>query len=158
MGETVPVMLPIRRAKPEEADVLSQIAIAAKSHWNYPPHWIQLWIPQLTFDAAYFDENESWVAEREGAPIAFYTVQDRNGKAWIDNLFVLPDYIGQGIGNRLFQHAVELARRRGYKILQLESDPNAVGFYQKMGMRKIGERGYELDGQLRVLPLMELIL
>jgi ribosomal protein S18 acetylase RimI-like enzyme len=85
-------------------------------------------------------------------------VQDRNGKAWIDNLFVLPDYIGQGIGNRLFQHAVELARRRGYKILQLESDPNAVGFYQKMGMRKIGERRYDLDGQLRVLPLMEMTL
>ena len=151
-------MIAIRRAKPEEADILSQIAIAAKSHWNYPPHWIQLWIPQLTFDTVYFEENESWVAELEGTAIAFYTVQDRNRKAWIENLWVLPGHMGQGIGNRLFQHAVELARQRGYKILQLESDPNAVGFYEKMGMRKIGERRYELEGQLRVLPLMELVL
>ena len=151
-------MLPIRRARPDEAEILSQIAIAAKSHWNYPPHWIQLWIPQLTFDAAYFEANESWVAEREGAPIGFYTLLDRNGKAWIENLWVLPDYMGQGIGNQLFQHAVELARQRGYKILRLESDPNAIGFYEKMGMRKIGERRYELEAQLRILPLMEMTL
>jgi len=151
-------MLSIRCVKPGEAEVLSQIAISAKSHWNYPEHWMELWLPQLTFGPKYFETNESWAAEEDGVPVAFYTLQDRNGNGWLENLWVLPEYIGKGVGKGLFLHAVELARQKGYKILQLEADPNAAGFYEKMGMRKISERQYELDGQPRILPLMEMTL
>lgn len=119
---------------------------------------MELWRPQLTFDAAYFVENESWLAEYASQMIAFYTLQDRAGMAWIENMWVSPDHIGQGIGKLLFLHAVDLARTRGYKSLQLEAEPNAIGFYEKMGMQTIGERQYELDGQLRTLPLMEMDL
>ena len=151
-------MITIRQVKPEEADILTQIAISAKSHWNYPDHWMELWTPQLTFTSEYFDENESWVAEEDNIPIAFYTLQEKDSNAWLENLFVLPDYMGKGVGKQLFLHAIDLARQRGYKILQLLADPNAVGFYEKMGMHKIGEDQYDLEGQLRILPLMEMTL
>ena len=151
-------MISIRLAKPEEADALTQIAIAAKGHWNYPQHWMELWRPQLTFTPKYFEQNESWAAEERGIPIAFYTLQDHDGIAWLENLFVMPTYIGKGLGKQLFLHAVELARGRGYKTLQLEADPNALGFYEKMGMHRIGEHQYELDGQPRILPIMEMSL
>jgi len=148
----------IRRVYPAEAEILSRIAFSAKTHWGYPKHWMELWQPQLTFTPEYFEENESWVVEMSNTPIAFYTLQDRNGNAWIENLWVLPEYIGQGIGKQLFIHAMELARQRGYKTLQLEADPNAAGFYKKMGMYQIGERVGEVDGQKRILPIMEMSL
>ena len=151
-------MITIRCAKPEDAETLSQIAIAAKGHWNYPNHWMELWTPQLTFGPAYFEQNETWVAESDGMVVAFFTLQDRNGKSWIEDILVLPAHMGRGIGNQLFQHAVGVARQRKYQTLQLESDPHAVGFYERMGLRKIGERQYELDGQPRILPLMEMTL
>ena len=151
-------MITIRRVVPEEAETLSQIAISAKSHWNYPEHWMELWIPQLTFGEAYFEENESWAAELAGQVIAFYTLQTRSGNAWLENIWVLPMYMGQGVGRELFMHVLELARQRGCKTLQLEAEPNAVGFYEKMGMQRVGEHQYELDGQPRILPLMEMII
>ncbi len=151
-------MISIRRVKPEEADALTQIAIAAKRHWGYPEHWMELWIPQMTFDASYFEANESWALEADGAPVAFYTLLERSDHAWIENMWVSPVYIGRGVGRQLFDHAVGLARERGYTSLQLEADPNAVGFYEKMGMRKVGEHEYELDGKPRILPIMELVL
>lgn len=150
--------LQIRRALPEEAGILSQIAISAKAHWGYPRHWMEIWKPQLTFSPEYFEENEGWVAETNGIPVAFYTLQEKAGNAWIENLWVSPEFIGKGIGKRLFLHAAELARQRGYKTLQLESDPNAVGFYEKMGMAQIGERHSEVGNEPRVLPIMELKL
>ena len=150
--------LQILPVKPEQADELTRIAFAAKAHWGYPKRWMEIWAPELTFRPEYFMENESWAAIDGEKPIAFYTLQDKNGNAWIENLWVLPEFIGKGIGKMLFQHAVELARQREYKILQLESDPNAIGFYQKMGMQKIGERRYELEGQSRSLPTMEMKL
>jgi ribosomal protein S18 acetylase RimI-like enzyme len=151
-------MVFIRNVNPQEADKLTQIALAAKRHWGYPERWMVIWSPQLTFDAHYFDVNESWAAELDGHPVAFYTLLNKNGVAWLENLWVLPEYMSKGIGRALFFHGLELSRLRGYKIFQLEADPNAAGFYEKMGMHKIGERKYELDGQPRILPLMEIKL
>jgi hypothetical protein len=47
---------------------------------------------------------------------------------------------------------------KGHLILQLEANPNVAGFYEKMSIRKIGERQSEVDGQTRILPLMEMTL
>ena len=152
------VMFSIRPVNPLEAEALTRIAFAAKRHWGYPERWMEVWTPQLTFDSGYFKTNESWVAESEGQPVAFYTLLDKEGVAWLENLWVMPEYMSRGIGRILFQHSVQLAQLRGYKIFQLEADPNAAGFYEKMGMHKIGERKYELDGQPCILPLMEMKL
>lgn len=119
---------------------------------------MEIWTPQLTFTPDYFEEHEGWAAVDDEKPIAFYTLEDKNGIAWIENLWVLSEYIGKGVGKELFHHATALARGRGYKSLQLEADPNALGFYEKMGMKKIGERQSEVDGMLRVLPIMEIDL
>lgn len=148
----------IRRALPEDAPVLSQIALSAKSHWNYPESWIEIWTPQLTFDPEYFAENESWLAITDDTPAGFYTIQAKDGKSWIENLWILPRYMGMGIGRELLLHAFSRSRQMGHLILQLEADPNAVGFYEKMGMQKIGERVSEIEGELRILPLMEMTL
>lgn len=151
--------LKITRAKPAQAEVLTQIALAAKGYWGYPAHWMELWKPQLTFAPAYFEEHESWVAELEHTLIAFYTLLERDGIAWIENLWVLPEWMGKQVGKSLFLHARETARRqRGFQVLQLESDPNAVGFYKKMGMKQVGERRSEIEGHPRILPILELRL
>ena len=145
----------IRRVLPEEAAQLSRIALAAKRQWGYPERWIEAWTPQLTYDPDYFVQNESWAAELDHGPVAFYTLLEKNGTAWLENLWVTPEHIGKGIGKELFLHAVGLARRRGYTLLQLEADPNAAGFYEKTGMHKIAERHSEVNGQPRALPIME---
>jgi ribosomal protein S18 acetylase RimI-like enzyme len=151
-------MISIRRVIPEEADTLSRIAFSAKAYWGYPERWLEIWKPQLTFSPAYFEENESWAAVDGEKPIGFYTLQEKNGNVWIENLWVRPGFIGKGIGKKLFLHAVENSHQRGYKSVQLEADPNAFSFYEKMGMHKIGERQSEVDGQPRILPIMEMEL
>ncbi|MGE5375252.1 MAG: GNAT family N-acetyltransferase, partial [Bacteroidota bacterium] len=151
-------MISIRPVNPKEADQCTQIALRAKSTWAYPRHWMETWTPQLTFTAAYFESNESWAAELDGQLTGFYTLIEQDKIAWLENMWVRPEFIGQGIGKALFLHAAGLARQRGYNLLKLEADPNAAGFYKKMGMYKIGERQYEMDGQPRRLPIMEIKL
>ena len=151
-------MMVIRRAHPKEADLLTQIAVSAKRHWGYPERWMEVWKPQLTFTPEYFEENENWVAVIDNTPIAFYTLLEKAESAWIENLWVSPGHIGKGVGKSLFLHALEAARRHGFERLQLEADPNAVGFYEAMGMKRIGERASEIEGQPRILPVMEIQL
>ncbi len=148
----------IIRATPEQAGELTRIALAAKAHWGYPERWLEIWAPQLTFSPQYFEENEGWVAVVNETPIGFYTLQEKDGTASIENLWVLPEYMGKGVGKALFLHAMELSRGHRNTTLRLEADPNAVGFYERMGMHRIGEYRYEMDGQPRSLPIMELKL
>jgi predicted N-acetyltransferase YhbS len=62
--------------------------------------------------------------------------------------------MGRGIGRALFEHAVEESRRLGHRSLRIEADPNAEGFYARMGARRVGETIAEIEGQRRELPLL----
>ena len=52
----------IRRAQPNDAELLTAIAHAAKRHWNYPQDWIDQWKPDLTITPQFISENEVFVA------------------------------------------------------------------------------------------------
>ena len=148
----------IIRTQLRQADDLTKIALAAKRHWNYPEKWVQLWLPFLTISPEYILEYETWMAVTEGSPIAFYSLKQIGENLWLDNLWVLPEYMRHEIGKGLFEHALERGRVRGVSVLRIEADPYAGGFYEKMGAHIIGERRADVDGQPRVLPILEMRL
>jgi hypothetical protein len=44
------------------------------------------------------------------------------------------------------------------RVLEIESDPNAQGFYERMGAKVVGDHVGEVDGELRILPVLEMVL
>jgi hypothetical protein len=42
--------------------------------------------------------------------------------------------------------------------LKIETDPNAQGFYERIGAREVREILYQLEGATRALPVMEIVL
>ena len=152
------IEMKIIRGIPEHASILTEIAVSAKRHWNYPEEWIQHWIPQLTISAEYISSNEVWMMTDEEKPIAFYTLSQNEEGLWLDNLWVLPEYIGQGIGKTLFEHALERCKIKKISVLKIEADPNAQRFYEKMGAKQVSEHFTQVNGQARRLPVMEMLL
>jgi GNAT superfamily N-acetyltransferase len=148
----------IVRAQPEQADALTQIAIAAKRHWNYPEHWIQFWASQLTISAEYISSNEVWMVMDKEELIAFYALSQNEDDWELGHLWVVPEYIGKGIGKKLFDHALERCKLLNIPFLKIFADPNAQAFYEKMGAKKISEHHSDLFGEDRVLPIMEIKL
>ncbi len=148
----------IIRGTPEHASILTDITVAAKRQWHYPEKWIELWLPVLTITPEYISENEVWMAIVDEVPVAYYSFKQDGQDLWLENLWVFPKCMGKGIGRQLFQHALERSRVRGASILKIEADPNALSFYEKMGASKVGEHHGEVDGQPRVLPVMEINL
>ena len=139
-------------ASAEQAETLTKIAIASKSHWGYPKRWIEIWLPILSVSEEYISKHEVWVAVEDDRPIGFYSLEENE----VGGLWVLPEFIGQGIGRELFLHALTRCNELGYDKLLIESDPNAVGFYEKMGAKRVGESHNEVDGNPRVLPILEI--
>jgi predicted GNAT family N-acyltransferase len=57
---------------------------------------------------------------------------------------VVNDVQGKGIGRALMQFAENLARDRGFKRITMHARKNAVGFYERMGYKKVGEEFVEI--------------
>jgi N-acetylglutamate synthase-like GNAT family acetyltransferase len=144
--------LKIRKASPDDAGTLTTIAHEAKRHWGYPEHWIQHWQDDLTISPEFVAANQVNVAERDGEVLGFYALIVRDDKAELDHMWVAPAHIGAGVGKELFIHAMQTAAGQDVSAVEILSDPNAAGFYRKMGAHQIGETVSEIDGQPRTLP------
>lgn len=149
-------MISIRRALPDEAERLTAIALAAKRHWGYSEREMEIWTPALTITRAFILANEVWVAESDGSLAGFHALIFSKRRANLEHLWISPPYMRQGIGRALFEHAAGLCRERGYQVMEIVSDPNAQGFYERMGAGKVGVSLGEVDGQLRSLPILEM--
>lgn len=98
-----------------------------------------------------------YIAFFEETPCGYLSVEQQAESLFhLQKIYILPAFQGRGIGERLFQQAVAHARQRGILPATLELNVNrenrAVGFYQRMGMRRartvdveIGEGFYMND-------------
>lgn len=146
----------IRKATTEDAAGLTRIAHEAKRHWGYPEHWIKRWQEDLTITPEYVAVNRVCLAESDGDLLGFYALIMRKEKAELDHLWVSPAHIGTGVGKELFLHAMQNAAEEGVPEVEILSDPNAEGFYRKMGAHRTGDAVSEIDGEERVLPRLSL--
>jgi GNAT superfamily N-acetyltransferase len=144
----------IVRAKPDEAATLTHVAFSAKRHWGYSEKWMEAWRDVLTIHPAFVARHETYAAVVEGRLVGFYALVRNDDKMDLAHLWVLPEVMSQGIGRSLFVHAAARTRALGFRHLEIESDPNAEGFYQRMGAERVGLRRSEFDGQCRELPLL----
>ncbi|MEG1603062.1 MAG: GNAT family N-acetyltransferase [Cloacibacillus sp.] len=147
----------IRPAKPEEAEELSDIAWKSKAYWDYPVEVMNKFRDLLTVDQDFIEHNPSYLIEHEESDekVGFYALEEKDGKVWLEHLWVLPDEIGTGLGGTLLCHACEMAETMGYEEMYIISDPNAEEFYRHMGAEKIGEEA--TDGMPeRILPVLRI--
>ncbi len=138
----------IRPAEPADAPRLREIAGAAKAHWGYDSERVSAWTAALELP----ENGETWVAVVDGTVVAWAALVPGPSVCILDDLWVEPPLIGRGIGSALFRHAIYRARRLGANWLQWESEPNAVGFYEKLGGVRVGET---LGSWGRMLPVMQ---
>ena len=143
------------RARPEDAEALTAIAHAAKRHWGYPERWIESWRDILTMRPEFIGANIAYCAMEAGSPAGFYVLTTERDGLHLDHLWILPPAMRRGIGRALFTHAVEQAAVAGFDAIKIEADPNAEGFYQRMGAKRVGTNISEIEGNPRELPLLE---
>jgi GNAT superfamily N-acetyltransferase len=143
----------IRRARPWEAAALSEIAMAAKAHWGYSASFMARCRMALAIDPAMMVNRTFRLAEdAAGGILGFYGFEAETEGIGLSHFFVLPAAIGQGVGRALWADAVARATQLRQRRLIIVSDPNAAGFYARMGARPAGARPSEIDPS-RALPV-----
>jgi len=148
--------LRIRGARPDDAPAIAEIHVRGW-RWAYPGL-----VPDELLDSLSVERRERhwrdglsepgtrlriWLAEREGRVVGFVATgpsQDADaapGTAEVYAIYLEPDAVGTGVGRRLFAHAVDDLRARGYPaatLWVLESNSRTRRFYEIGGWRPDG--------------------
>jgi GNAT superfamily N-acetyltransferase len=151
----------IRPARPEEAPQLTEVALCSKASWGYNDAFLEAVRDELTFTAEDLDLSPIFVLDLEGVIAGFYRLAGEPPVGLLTDLWLEPEFQGRGFGRRLWEHALSKAGALGYSSLEIESDPNAEGFYMAMGAVRVGERESPLARTVepgRLLPLLRVEL
>jgi len=154
-ADGVPFSVKLRRAAPEEANALTELAIRSKAYWGYDESFMAACAAELTVSREAVREYPTFVLDADGIAGFYMLCPLGGGEVELEMLFVAPGSIGRGYGKQLLEHAKEEARSAGCRSIVIQGDPHADGFYRAQGAERVGDRPSEsIRG--RLLPVYRL--
>lgn len=114
----------MRTALPHEAGTIRDVVRAAYAKW-VPVIGREPRPMQADYEAA-VKARRFDLAEEDGRIVALIETEARDGHYWIENIAVLPEWQGKGLGKRLLAHAEELARAAGLSEIRLLTNGKMV--------------------------------
>ncbi|WP_183101077.1 GNAT family N-acetyltransferase [Nocardioides pelophilus] len=125
--------LTVRPATPEDLPRVADVFIATRAAAApamppsiHPPHEVHAFYAGLDLDSG---DRETWVAEDDRGIVAFTELKG----SWLDDLYVLPEAQGEGIGTTLLD-LVKSLRPGGFSLWVFESNAPARAFYARHGL------------------------
>lgn len=118
-----------------EADLDAVMAIELRA---YPFPWTR-GIFRDCLQAGY----PMWLQEQQGAIVGYGVLSIAAGEAHVLNLCTTPGHEGQGLGQRMLQALLKIARGHRAQRVFLEvrpSNPRAITLYERSGFNEIGRR------------------
>lgn len=150
----------VRLRKMHKDDLPSILKIEAKNY-QYP------WRENVFNDCFVATSYSNWVCEDEAENIIGYAILSMGaGEAHIINISIAPEVQGEGIGHKIMQHLIEIARKKA-ETMFLEVRPSnqkAINLYNKLGFNEVGlrkdyypaEKGQREDAIILALELVSL--
>lgn len=146
----MPHSIHLRRAVRADADALLGLITALAEFEKLPPPDAEAQARLVEHGFGELPKFEAWLAEYAGAPgpigYAFifetYSTFLARPTLYLEDLFVLPDYRGRGVGSALLRHCVRLAHERGCGRMEwtcLDWNTSAQAVYEKLGARRLSE-------------------
>ncbi|MQG34181.1 MAG: GNAT family N-acetyltransferase [SAR202 cluster bacterium] len=106
--------------------------------------------PDANAEAVFADHDD-------GGPVGMavfcrhYSTYSGRNSLYLEDIFVLPEWRGHGVGRQLMAYGAALAKERGYPRMEwsvLDWNEPAIGFYENLGARKVdGWLTYRLTGE-----------
>lgn len=170
--ETKKRMLTIRKACPDDAELLSEMGYSSYTH-----HFAHLWHEHKELQAFLSQEyslpvlqqslknnGSCWFIAQDINPVGFAKVSwhcsvGEGGPTGtlLHKLYLLPGETSKGYGEALFAEIVSMAQHRGETFFWLEvldANPQAYRFYIRQGLEHIKDTIFSTPSQKNVLHIL----
>ena len=138
----------IRRAERQDAALLLELITALANYEKLDPP--DEGARQRLIEDAWGDRPryEAWLAEVDGRAVGYailfetYSTFLARPTLYLEDLFLLPEFRGQGIGDALFRRVSQLVLERGCGRMEwvcLDWNRAGLRFYDKIGASHMGE-------------------
>lgn len=145
----------IKEAEPQDHHILTHLTRLSKAYWGYSNDQLLMWSEDLRINNTYIETNNVYKLILCDEVIGYYSyINESEGLVILDNMFILPRYIGKGFGKHLMIDFLNRMNKTDVKKIKLFSEPKAEDFYQKFGFISIEYKESSIKG--RFLPTMEL--
>jgi len=140
--------MPIRSAKPQDAQLILDLVMALAEYEKAPN---EVRATRADVERDFFNDNPQVFCdfvEIDGTVVGFvvwflnYSTWTGTHGIYIEDLFVLPEYRGNGYGKALLSHLAQLCVERGYHRLQwwvLNWNEPSIEFYKSLGAQLMDE-------------------
>lgn len=137
-----------------DAQFLTKVAIQSKKVWGYSEEHISLWKDDLKISEDYILQNKVMKVFDNNIFIGFFALKfEKNQSPEIDHLWLQPEFLRKNYGRSIFKFITEFISEKGFSKTTLVAEPNAKGFYEKLGGKVIGEFESKISG--RFLEIFE---
>ncbi len=131
----------IRKAKLSDVPAISRIEVeSSNTPWS---------AKAITHDVTQNEKAYVIVAEKDGERIGYVDAWILSGEAQLNNIAVLEEYRGQGVGEALLSHLVDYCKENYCQLITLEvrkTNTAAINLYEKFGFTTVStRRGYYSD-------------
>jgi len=145
----------IEIAKLSEINAINQLIESSKRHWGYNDKVMNLWLPDLLITTDNFSSLEIWVMKNKKVMGGVFSLSLMSEYIYeLEDFWISPSEMGKGFGQKMFQFIINHLQNIKAKKLVIISDPNAEGFYKKMGASRV--KLMESKPKDRMLPILEL--
>jgi GNAT superfamily N-acetyltransferase len=104
----------------------------------------------LEFSDTAVREGRTWVATARNVVVGFHSILISPDSAELEDLFVDPDWTRQGVGRSLVDHASVAVGDEGFTHLDVDANPEALGFYLRAGFVDCGPKQLEHGMAIRM--------
>jgi RimJ/RimL family protein N-acetyltransferase len=117
-----------------------------------------LYLGQLRARIAQLPEGNVhvWRGDRIVGQAEMRLLDEEPHVGYVSLFFVAADCRGEGLGRVLHEHAVDVFRRRGKKLMRLSvsiSNASAIAFYRKLGWAAVGTRPHKEPMAIMEYPI-----
>lgn len=149
----------LRKVTPEDLETLTDLGIRSKASWGYTKEQMSVFREELMWTQDLLSSRRVYLAYDKGAIRGYYSLKPANRTTVeLEHLFVDPEYFGQGVGTRLFQHAGHTAAQFGYRRMTILSDPNAAEFYDRMHCKRVDDTPSSIAGRCIPTYILDLTI
>ncbi|HHW95061.1 MAG TPA: ribosomal protein S18-alanine N-acetyltransferase [Mogibacterium sp.] len=125
----------IRKAKLSDIPAITRIEVeSSNTPWS---------AKAITYDVTQNEKAYVIVADKNGEKVGYADVWIIGGEAQINNIAVLEEYRGKGIGDAMLSHLIEVSKTKDCRLITLEvrrSNKAAISMYEKHGFITVGIR------------------